>query len=286
VNASCLGFAGGVKTCLCAGFAGFCAGLAGFFAGFAGGWNAAVVVVAAVVVPATAVVVVVAAVVVVPGGDGLVPAGGFVVVVPPQFVHVVVVVEIVVVVVGSVVVVGTVVVAAAHFVFPLSLPPLPPPWFWSQFPWPPPLATQLPEPSACWLGGHVLPGPVGCAFRFDGWARATADATPAAITTASTAPTAIGRNRKNLCLKLFPFYGLRIFEPIVGAPMPFPEPPSGYFHPALRLVLVQGPLPGKETEARPFACGRSRGRRPDPMGPRRPSFQRARGGRAPTCLIY
>ena len=135
---------------------------------------------AAVVVAATAVVVVVAAAVVVAGGDGLVPAGGFVVVVPPQFdVHpVVVVVEIVVVVVGG----GVVVVVAAHFVFPLSLPLLPPPWFWSQFPWPPPLATQLPEPSPCWLGGHVLPGPVGCAFRLDGWARATADATPAAIT--------------------------------------------------------------------------------------------------------
>jgi hypothetical protein len=251
VNASCLGFAGGVKTCLCTGFAGFCAG---FFAGFAGGWNGAVVVVAAVVVASTAVVVVVAAAVVVAGGDGLVPAGGFVVVVPPQFdVHpVVVVVEIVVVVVGGGVVV---VVAAAHLVFPLSLPPLPPPWFWSQLPWPPPLATQLPEPSACWLGGHVLPGPVGCAFGLDGWAKATADATPAAITTASTAPTAMGRNRKNLCLKLFPFYGLRIFEPIVGASIPLPEPPSGYFHPALRLVLVEGPLSRKETRARPFACG-------------------------------
>lgn len=204
MNASwvgCLG-AGGVKACLCAGFAGLVAGCAGFFAG---GWNGAVVVVAAVVVAATVVVdcVVVVGAVVVWGVDGLVPT----VVVPPQSdVHpvVVVVVEMVVVVVG------TVVVVAAHFVLPLSLPLLPPPWFWSQLPWPPPLATQLPEPSACWLGGHVLPGPVGCAFGLDGWAKATADATPAAITTASTAPTAIGRNRKNLCLKLFPFYGLRI----------------------------------------------------------------------------
>jgi hypothetical protein len=58
-----------------------------------------------------------------------------------------------------------------------------------------------------------------------------------------------------LCLKLFPFYGLRILGPIVGGSIPLPEPPSGYFHPALRLVLAQGPLPRKETRARPFAGG-------------------------------
>lgn len=37
--------------------------------------------------------------------------------------------------------------------------------------------------------------------------------------------------------------------------MSLPEPPSGYFQPALRLVFVQGPLSRKETGARPFACG-------------------------------
>jgi hypothetical protein len=230
VNASCFGFAGGVKTCLWAGFA-------GFFAGFAGGTNGAVVV-TAVVVPATAVVVVVAAVVVsavvvVPGGVGFVPAG-FVVVVPPQSEHVVVVVLMVVVVVGTVVVV-------AHVLLPLSLPLLPllPDWFWSQLPTPPPFATQFDEPagSPCVPGGHTLPGPVGCAFGLDGWARATADATPAAITMASTAPMAIGRNRRILCLKLVPFYGLRILELIVGASRPVSDPPTGYFHPSLRLVL-------------------------------------------------
>ncbi len=70
-----------------------------------------------------------------------------------------------------------------------------------------------------------MPGPVGCAFGLDGWARATADATPAAITTASTAPMAIGRNRRNLFFKLVPFYGLRILESIVGASLPVPNPP-------------------------------------------------------------
>jgi hypothetical protein len=226
VNASCLGFAGGVKTCLCAGFA-------GLLAGFVGGTNGAVVVVAAVVVPATAVVVVVAAVVVVvPGGVGFVPLPGFVVVVGTVAVVVEMVVDVVVEMVVDVVV-GTVVVVA-HVLLPLSLPLLPPPWFWSQLPTPPPFLTQFVEPagSPCVPGGHTLPGPVGFAFVLDGWARATADATPAAITTASTTPMAIGLNRKILCLKLVPFYGLRILEPIVGASRPVPDPPRGYFHPS------------------------------------------------------
>jgi len=204
VNASFFGglTAGGVNTCLGAGFAGFFAG--GFTAG---GVNGAVVVVGVV---GGGVVVVVGWVVAPGGGEVVVPPQfdvhpGVVVVVPPQFdVHVGG---------GGVVVV----VLPQPLVLPLSLPLLPllPAWFWSQLPTPPPFATQLLEPagSACWPGGQTLPGPVGVPppFPFDCpgglgglSARATAEATPAAITTTSTAAIPIGRSLESARRKLSP----------------------------------------------------------------------------------
>ena len=97
-----------------------------------------------------------------------------------------------------------------------------------------------------------MPGPVGCAFGLAGWAKATADATPAAITTASTAPMAIGRNRMNLFFKLVPFYGLRILDSIVGAVSTAKEPPRGYLPPLLPARAAQGLLSRMETGGAPF----------------------------------
>ena len=157
MNASCVGaagfgFAGGVKVCF-----GFAAGF-GFFGG--GGVNGAVVVVAAAVVVSWVLVgggvdVVVVDCVVAPGEGGLDPVvvAGFVVVVGTVVV-VISVVVCTVVVVGSVVVVG---VDVQPLVLPLSLPPLPPPWFWSQLPIPPPFGAQLPVPSSCVPGPQFVP---------------------------------------------------------------------------------------------------------------------------------
>ena len=153
VNASCVGvgagfpFAGGVKVCV------------GF--GFLGGVNGAVVVVVAAVVVAASVLVaggvdvVVVDCVVAPGEGGFDPVvvAGFVVVVGT-------VVVVTSVVVGTVVVVGSVVVVGVDvqpLVLPLSLPPLPPPWFWSQLPIPPPFGAQLPVPSSCVPGPQFVP---------------------------------------------------------------------------------------------------------------------------------
>lgn len=156
MNASCVGaagfgFAGGVKVCV-----GFPAGF-GFFGG--GGVNGAVVVVAAAVVVSWVLVgggvdVVVVDCVVAPGEGGLDPVvvAGFVVV--GTVVVVTSVVVCTVVVVGSVVVVG---VDVQPLVLPLSLPPLPPPWFWSQLPIPPPFGAQLPVPSSCVPGPQFVP---------------------------------------------------------------------------------------------------------------------------------
>jgi hypothetical protein len=63
---------------------------------------------------------------------------------------------------------------------------------------------------------------------------------------------AIGRNRRILCLKLVPFYGFRILEPIVGASGLVPDPSRGYFRPSFRLVAFQGPLSRMETGGAPF----------------------------------
>jgi hypothetical protein len=74
-----------------------------------------------------------------------------------------------------------------HCWFPLSEPPLPPPWFWSQLPWPPPFGTQFPLPSSCVPGEHVLAGAPGLSCCCDGAASAIAATTPAAIIAARSA---------------------------------------------------------------------------------------------------
>jgi hypothetical protein len=69
---------------------------------------------------------------------------------------------------------------------PLSEPPFPPPWFWSQLPWPLPFGTQLPLPSSCVPGAQVLAAAPGLSCFCDGAASAIAATTPAAIIAASS----------------------------------------------------------------------------------------------------
>lgn len=80
-----------------------------------------------------------------------------------------------------------VVVVPWHCWLPLSEPPFPPPWFWSQLPWPPPFGTQFPLPSSCVPGPHVLAAAPGLSCCCDGAASAIAATTPAAIVAASSA---------------------------------------------------------------------------------------------------